>query len=144
MTIPPAPVTAVLHANLAVPLAPCAPVEATLEYRPDDPYAIRIAFRTQASTEAVVWAFARQLLTDGISAPSGAGDVRTWPSQTDGEAVICLSLLSPNGNALFELPIIGLVAFLARTYALVPSGDESCYVDVDRELDHLLRSGPNP
>jgi hypothetical protein len=142
MTARPTPVTAVLQVNLVVPLAPCAPVEATLDYRPEDPYAVRIAFRTQATSTAVEWAFARQLLTDGLTAPSGAGDVRTWPSQVEGEPVVCLSLLSPTGSALFELPAGALLEFLACTYVAVPHDHECDHVDLDRELDDLLRSGP--
>lgn len=141
MTSVPASVSAVLQVSLVVPDAASAPVEATLTYRPDDPYAVRVAFRTRPAAPAVEWTFARQLLTDGVTSPAGAGDVRTWPSRTQDEPVVCLSLTSPSGNALFEIPVAGLVEFLTRSYALVPTGSESHHVDVERELADLLGPG---
>lgn len=141
MSSGPVTVSAVLQVSLVVPDAASAPVEATLSYRVDDPYAVRVAFRTRQAAEAVEWTFARQLLTDGVTAPAGAGDVRTWPSHAHGEPVVCLSLTSPSGTALFELPVTGLVEFLTRTYAQVPTGGESQHVDVDRELADLLGPG---
>lgn len=142
MSTGPVSVSAVLQVSLVVPQAVSAPVEATLAYHAGDPYAVRIAFRTRATADAVEWTFARQLLTDGVTAPAGAGDVRTWPSHGDGEPVVCLSLTSPSGTALFEIPVTGLVEFLTRTYAQVPTGSESDHVDVDRELADLLGPGP--
>jgi hypothetical protein len=144
MTSGPVSVSAVLQVSLVVPDAASAPVEATLSYVIDDPYAVRIAFRTRATVDAVEWTFARQLLTNGVTAPAGDGDVRTWPSHTDGEPVVCLSLCSPSGTALFEIPVTGLVEFLTRTYAQVPTGSESAHVDVDRELADLLGPSPGP
>lgn len=141
MTSGPVLVHAVLQVSLVVPDAASAPVEATLTYRVDDPYAVRIAFRTRPAAEAVEWTFARQLLTDGVTAPAGDGDVRTWPSMAQGEPVVCLSLTSPSGNALFEIPVSGLVEFLTRTYAQVPTGTESHHVDLDRALAELLGPG---
>lgn len=141
MSSDPVTVSAVLQVSLVVPDAASAPVEATLTYRVDDPYAVRVAFRTRPAAEAVEWTFARQLLTDGVTAPAGAGDVRTWPSRAHEEPVVCLSLASPSGTALFEFPVTGLVEFLTRTYAQVPTGSESRHVDVDRELADLLGPG---
>lgn len=137
----PVSVSTVLQVSLVVPDAASAPVEATLTYRPGDPYAVRIAFRTRPGADAVEWTFARQLLTDGVTARSGVGDVRTWPARSCEEQVVCLSLTSPSGTALFEIPVNGLVAFLTRTYAEVPTGGESHHVDVDRELAELLGRG---
>lgn len=141
MAAGPVSVSAVLQVSLVVPEAVSAPVEATLSYRSSDPYAVRIAFRTRPGADAVEWTFARQLLTGGVTAPTGVGDVRTWPARAQEEQVVCLSLSSPSGTALFELPISGLVEFLTRTYAEVPTGGESQHVDVDRELAHLLGGG---
>jgi hypothetical protein len=43
---------------------------------------------------------------------------------------------------LFEIPLSGLVEFLTRTYAAVPTGSESDYVDLDAELALLVWSDP--
>ena len=142
MSAGPATVSAALQVNLVLAHAPCTPVEATFTYDVADPYAVRIAFRTGAGSEAVEWTFARQLLTDGVTCPAGTGDVRTWPSHADGEPIVCLSLSSPAGSALFEVPVVGLVEFLTRSYALVPTGCESAHVDLDRVLAELLHPGP--
>jgi hypothetical protein len=39
---------------------------------------------------------------------------------------------------LFEAPLPRIVAFLTRTYSLVPNGAESSFVDVDTELALIL------
>jgi hypothetical protein len=142
--MPPRPVTvtAELQVSLMVPGATGLPVRAGLGYDAADPYAVRVGFRTAPGGDVVEWTFARQLLTDGVTAPAGEGDVRTWPRSRDGEPVVCLSLTSPSGSALFEIPVPDLVEFLTMTYAAVPTGTESAHVDVEAELEHLLGSTP--
>jgi hypothetical protein len=138
----PVTVTAELMVSLVVPGAAPLPVRATLAYDAADPYAVRVGFRTAQTGDAVEWTFARQLLTDGVTCPTGEGDVRTWPHTRDGEPVVCLSLSSPSGSALFELPVPDLVEFLTMTYAAIPTGTECQHVDVEAELAHLLGTTP--
>jgi hypothetical protein len=114
---------------------------AELSYDHGDPYAIRVAFHT-GGADVVEWTFARALLTDGVTHPVGEGDVQVWPSHSGGRPVVCLSLSSPSGRALFEAPLAELVEFLTKSYAVVPTGSESDYVDVEAELALLLWSGP--
>ena len=45
---------------------------------------------------------------------------------------------SPFGHAQFEASAAAFETFLARTYELVPDGDESEYMDFDAELTELL------
>jgi hypothetical protein len=144
MTTRPTSVSSELHLRLVVPGAASLPVLADLEYDTNDPYAVQVAFHTgsPSSGDVVQWTFARQLLTDGVSAPAGEGDVQVWPSSTGGRSVVCLSLSSPSGRALFEVPLNELAEFLGRTYAAVPTGAESDYVDVDAELALLLWAEP--
>lgn len=119
-------------------------VRAGLLYDPVDPYAVQVAFHTGQGddADAVQWTFARSLLSDGVSAPAGEGDVQVWPSTSAGQAVVCLSLSSPSGQALFEVPLRELVDFLGRTYRAVPAGCESEHVDVEAELAMLLWAEP--
>lgn len=131
-------VTAELGLRLVLPDSPSLPVLATLRYDADDPYAICVTFHTGADGAAVEWSFARQLLTDGASRPVGEGDVRVWPTNRNGRQLISLSLTSPSGSALFETSLADVVEFLTRSYAAVPSGSESEYVDIDAELALLL------
>ena len=129
-----------LQLRLVIPGAASLPVRAGLRYDVADPYAVQVSFHTGSGSEGdiVEWTFARQLLTDGVSAPVGEGDVQVWPSASAGLPVVCLSLSSPSGKALFEVPLPELVDFLGQTYAAVPTGAESAHVDVDAELALLL------
>ena len=145
MTTRPTSVSSELQLRLVVPGAASLPVRADLAYDVADPYAVQVSFHTGSGTGAgdvVQWTFARQLLSDGVSVPAGEGDVQVWPSSAHGAAVVCLSLSSPSGRALFEVPLGDLVEFLGRTYQAVPSGSESEHVDVDAELALLLWAEP--
>lgn len=144
MTTRPTSVSSELHLRLVVPGAAALPVLADLDYDTADPYAVQVSFHTGApsSGEVVQWTFARQLLSDGVARPAGEGDVQVWPSTTAGSSVVCLSLSSPSGRALFEVPLTELAEFLGRTYAAVPTGTESEHVDLDAELALLLWAEP--
>src|SRR4051812_49269043 len=133
-----------LQLRLVVPGAASLPVRAGLRYDMADPSAVQVSFHTGSGAEGdvVEWPFARQLLTDGVSAPVGEGDVQVWPSASSGLPVVCLSLSSPSGKALFEVPLPELVDFLGQTYAAIPTGSESDHVDVDAELALLLWAEP--
>jgi hypothetical protein len=140
----PTSVSTELQLRLVVPGAASLPVRAGLRYDVTDPYAVQVSFHTGSSGEGEIvdWTFARQLLTDGVSAPVGEGDVQVWPSASAGLPVVCLSLSSPSGKALFEVPLPELVDFLGQTYAAVPTGCESEHVDVEAELALLLWAEP--
>jgi len=141
MSTEPLTVTAEFELRLVVPGSPSLPVLADLRYDVADPYAVHVAFHTGAP-EMVEWTFARQLLTDGVTRPVGDGDVQVWPAQSGARACVNLSLSSPSGRALFEVPLTDLVGFLSQSYNAVPTGSESDYVDVDAELALLLWSDP--
>jgi hypothetical protein len=124
--------------RLVVRDGPDRAVHANLTYFPADPYAVRVGFHT-GSAEVVEWTFARSLLSDGVTHPVGDGDVQVWPTEDSEQAGVCLALSSPSGRALFEAPLPRVVQFLSQTYAIVPTGDESDFVDVDTELASLLQ-----
>lgn len=139
MSAQPATVTTELALRLVVPGDASVPVLADVSYDGGDPYAVRVTFHTGAG-ETVEWTFARQLLTDGVTRPVGEGDVRVWPAPSTRPLAVGLSLSSPSGQALFEVPLSELVEFLTRTYAAVPTGCESDFIDLDAELAVLLWS----
>jgi hypothetical protein len=139
MSTRPDSVTAEIELRLIVPGSPSLPVRAEIAYDHGDPYAVRVSFHT-GGTDVVEWTFARALLTDGVTHPVGEGDVQVWPSHSGGRPVVCISLSSPSGRAMFEAPLAALVEFLTKTYAVVPTGSESDYVDVEAELALLLWS----
>ena len=144
MSARPVTVRSEFQLRLVVPGAASLPVRAGLSYDAHDPYAVTVAFHTGSggNGDVVQWTFARQLLTDGVSAPVGHGDVQVWPAAGEGDGIVCLSLSSPSGKALFEIPVSELVEFLTMTYAAVPTGSESEHVDVDGELAVLLGAEP--
>jgi hypothetical protein len=135
-------VSAELGLRLVVPQQTVVPLVASLYYSKEDPYAIRIAFHVGLD-EPVEWIFARELLSKGIQGREGLGDVVVWPSDTsaDGEAgsVLNIELSSPFGQAHFEAPIDEIADFLKRTHDVVPAGDETDFVNVEAELNDLLR-----
>jgi hypothetical protein len=127
---------------LVVPNGASIPLVASLSYSIEDPYAVRCAFHAGLG-KPVEWVFARDLLAVGIRRHEGAGDVRVWPSGADGR-VLCIELSSPLGEALFEAPATDVASFLAVTYRLVPKGQEPGHIDIDAELDSLLRAEGDP
>ena len=141
-------ITAEMPLRLVVPNGPSLPLIADLSYDVADPYAVRIGFRTGSADEpsdADDWTFARQLLSDGIAQAVGDGDVQVWPLSSEHGPLVCLALSSPTGKAVFEMTLAEVVEFLSATYAAVPTGSESDFVDIDAELALLLwadGSGP--
>ena len=117
-------------------------MDAALGYDPGDPYAISITFRTAAGD--VVWTFARELLTRGLTDPSGEGDVHIWPSlDTVGRAIVIIELCSPDGDLVAQARTQDIYRFVSRSLAAVPAGAESDNLDLDQLIDRLLRSGPS-
>jgi Streptomyces sporulation and cell division protein, SsgA len=138
-------VSAELGLRLIVPQQTIVPLVASLYYSGSDPYAVRMAFHV-GTDEPVEWIFARDLLSAGIESRHGEGDVQVWPSEpadsTEGGAdnvVLNIELSSPFGQAHFEAPVEAMAAFLTRTYSIVPAGQESAFVDIESELNDLLR-----
>ena len=130
-------VSAELGLMLVVPQHTTVPLVASLFYSGEDPYAVRMAFHV-GTDEPVEWIFARDLLSAGMTGPSGEGDVKVWPSSGDGEATLNIVLSSPFGQAHFEEPAASMAEFLRRTYEAIPVGREGDFFDIEGELDGLL------
>jgi hypothetical protein len=146
-------VSAELGLRLVVPQQTIVPLVASMYYSGTDPYAVRMAFHV-GTDEPVEWIFARDLLAAGIESRQGEGDVQVWPSPAScadsddsdamghaetGGKVLNIELSSPFGQAHFEAPAQAMSAFLQRTYQIVPAGRESRYIDIEAELNDLLR-----
>src|ERR1044071_3533494 len=112
------------------------PVPARLSYRTDDPYAVHVAFHI-TSEHPVHWTFSRDLLVEGVFRPSGHGDVRVWPTKTEGRSVVLMALSSPDGDALLEGPSAQVSAWLERTLRAVPPGTEGEQLGIDDGLAEL-------
>ena len=150
-------ISAELGLRLIVPQQTIVPLVASMYYSGSDPYAVRMAFHV-GTDEPVEWIFARDLLAAGIESRQGNGDVQVWPSpvsvaetgdldpidaaeltETRGK-VLNIELSSPFGQAHFEAPAEAMSAFLRRTYQIVPAGQESRHIDIETELNELLRN----
>jgi hypothetical protein len=142
-------ISAELGLRLIVPQQTIVPLVASLYYSGSDPYAVRMAFHV-GTDEPVEWIFARDLLASGIRSRQGEGDVKVWPSAKScaepdrpgggpERTVLNIELSSPFGQAHFEAPAQAMAAFLQRTYQIVPAGQESGFVDIETELNDLLR-----
>ena len=86
----------------------------------------------------VEWVVSRELLAAGLHAPAGEGDVGIWPSTNRGAEVVCVSLTSPDGQALLFGRHADVAEFLDRTFAEVPAGTEGDFLDLDALVEHLL------
>jgi hypothetical protein len=147
-------ISAELGLRLVVPQQTIVPLVASMYYSGSDPYAVRMAFHV-GTDEPVEWIFARDLLAAGIESRQGEGDVQVWPSPASyadgddsaamgwpemGGKVLNIELSSPFGQAHFEAPAQAMSAFLQRTYHIVPAGRENRYIDIEAELNDLLRN----
>jgi hypothetical protein len=113
------------------------PVPARLGYLTDDPYAVHVTFHINTG-HPVHWTFARDLLVDGVFRPCGQGDVRVWPTKSEGRSVVLMALSSPDGDALLQAPAAQVSAWLERTLRVVPPGSEDERLGLDDELAQLL------
>ena len=115
------------------------PLRADLHYSGQDPYVVGMSLYTGAD-ERVEWSLGRDLLAAALHRREGIGDVRAWPSaaSASGEKVLTIVLGPPGGCARFEASAAGIEAFLARTFELVPGGQEADCLDLDAELVELL------
>lgn len=136
MSEPLMPVVDEVDLRLVVPGDEGLLLTATLRYDPCDPYAVEATFR--ARDESISWVLGRDLLSEGLLAACGEGDVRVWPTVDERRAVVVLQLSSPDGSALLIADADSLERFLRRTYAAVPLGDEGEHLDVDTALARLL------
>lgn len=113
------------------PSGTTAPVETELIYQADDPFAVTMKFHSGGSV--ATWIMGRDLLSEGMTAKSGAGDVRLSPH---GRALV-LELVSDRHVTVFRLTRSTLRKFLDATYRLVPAGTE--HFDADAFLSTVLR-----
>ncbi|MDT7788319.1 MAG: hypothetical protein QOF58_6738 [Pseudonocardiales bacterium] len=109
-----------------------APVETELLYQSEDPYAVTMRFH--AGGAVATWIMGRDLLIEGMTTPSGLGDVRLRPHAS---RTLVLELISDRHVTVFRLPTGTLRKFLDATYRLVAPGAE--HFDADAFLDTVLR-----
>ncbi|HEX5403098.1 MAG TPA: SsgA family sporulation/cell division regulator [Pseudonocardiaceae bacterium] len=132
--------TTIHHEQVAALLAAAGsdavtPVTTRWTYESTEPYQLTVAFATERG-RWVEWVFARDLLIDGMSEPTGDGDLRVRLDEEDPELLV-LEIYAPSGSAIFSLELDDVEEFLARTLDVVPAGAESTHFDIDRLLAEL-------
>jgi Streptomyces sporulation and cell division protein, SsgA len=146
-------VTAEVSLGLVGPENGIVPLMASLTYSCADPYAVTMAFHV-GTAEPVEWTLARDLLAAALhrregNGREGIGDVQAWPSGESadpaavegacaGQQILNISMTSPFGHARFEARARDIERFLARTFEIVPQGDEPSFMNFDDELTDLL------
>ncbi|WP_424863030.1 SsgA family sporulation/cell division regulator [Streptomyces sp. MMS24-I29] len=98
-------------------------VSAFLHYSPQDPYAVRMTFRSSTGGAPVVWYIGRDLLRDGLAHPTGEGDVQIIPDLE--LAAIVIGLKVDNDSATLTAQRRPVESFLQQTAEAVPYGCES-------------------
>jgi hypothetical protein len=135
----PTAVTAELSLRMVVDTDATIEVPCALEYRAEEPYAVRATFRTGVAD--IEWMFGRDLLLEGLQRPSGEGDVVIWPEHSGEHPLILLALNSPSGQAVLECDRPLVEVFLRRTFEIVPLGAEELTTDVDGWITGILGGG---
>jgi hypothetical protein len=130
-------VTETVDLEFVDPQGDATSIEADLVFDPADPYAVTMVFRT--GVQEVQWTFGRELLVEGRYEPSGDGDVHVWPClSSEGTAVVIIELCSPDGELLVQAASRRVDQFVNAMLRSVPDGQESAFVNFDRELSQLL------
>jgi Streptomyces sporulation and cell division protein, SsgA len=112
-------------------------VSVVLRYDGADPLAMRIVFPPEVSLDdnEVVWTFARELVAAGLREPAGHGDVHVWPC---GRAQTVFEFRAPEGVALVQFDNVALRRFLKSSYSVVPEGEESHNIEVEKHVGSLI------
>jgi hypothetical protein len=132
----PTAVTAELSLRMVVDSDRTVEVPCALEYRAEEPYAVRATFRTGVAD--IEWMFSRELMLEGLQRPSGEGDVVIWPESHGPAPLILLALNSPSGQAVMECDRPHIELFLRRSFDIVAVGEESAAMDIDAWIDAIL------
>ncbi|MEU9217684.1 SsgA family sporulation/cell division regulator [Streptomyces sp. NPDC048376] len=123
---------------VGLPGDPVVPLSAELCYDAADPYAVRLSLGAPEAREPVDWFFSRSLLEEGMRRPTGIGNVLVSPSHRGRDGSVAVVVRSAGVAARIEVPALRTAEFLRRSHALVPTGQESPHVDIDRALAALM------
>ena|SRR5438309_2332202 len=131
-------VTAEPAVNLWLPRFGMTPVKCRLQYHPADPYAVTLSL-DHGDGRTTTWTFARSLLAEGVTDKAGEGDVRLWRVTSSEVPTVAVALRCTDGPVHLYADRAAMVDFVTATYTSVPPGAEQDYVDLDAEIDALLR-----
>ncbi|MGW0515509.1 SsgA family sporulation/cell division regulator [Streptomyces olivaceoviridis] len=116
------------------------PLQAEFSFDPEMPALITVEFLAERGP-GLVWRIGRELLHQGLTAMSGSGDVRMWPTLPGDQPSSWLLLESQEVEALFEVPTSALAEWLEATYRVASAEAELAGLNWDGFLRELL-DGP--
>src|ERR1700754_3829909 len=87
-------------------------------YRADDPFAVMMSI-SRPSGRWIDWLMSRDLLSEGLSAPAGIGDVRLTPFCDEEFDVLEIRIGDDEGSAALEFDRSLVERFLEATYDIV-------------------------
>ncbi|MER8184669.1 SsgA family sporulation/cell division regulator [Kitasatospora sp. NPDC094015] len=132
-------VTAAVPAELLLADDVRLPIRSLWRYDAGDPFAVHVDFDVPPDAPEH-WAFARDLLAEGLDVPAGHGDVLIRPEA--GHRHVTLELCGVDGStAVLRAQSAGLVDFLRRSFAEVPAGCEQYLTDLDGWIRRTLDAG---
>ena len=116
------------------------PVWADWRYTTDHPWSVFVCFRDREDDHDTYspWEFGRDLLYQGLTVPTGLGDVQVWPER----GRIAVRLRNGFHETVLHFRHIDLRDFIAETFQLVPPGEECLPEEaVDEAVVRLLATG---
>ncbi|GGZ28120.1 hypothetical protein GCM10010300_84030 [Streptomyces olivaceoviridis] len=116
------------------------PMQAEFSFDPEMPAVITVEFLAERGP-GLIWRIGRELLHHGLTAMSGSGDVRMWPTLPGEQPSSWLLLESQEVEALFEVPTSALAEWLEATYRVASAELELAGLNWDGFLRELL-DGP--
>lgn len=110
-----------------------------LVWDPGEPYEVRLAEFGPYAKEV---SFARELLASALAGhPAGKGDVHARVGYLPGvrDSLLLLSITRQDGLQQLALTGAKVARFVRDTIDLIPQGEEWRYLNLDEEIDDLLR-----
>ncbi|MEK6441214.1 MULTISPECIES: SsgA family sporulation/cell division regulator [unclassified Pseudonocardia] len=116
-----------------------APVVTRWTYTATDPFAVTLAVRTRHD-RWVEWLVGRDLVLEGLSRPTGDGDIRMSPQLVQGYDIVEIEIRSTDGRAVLEVDRDLLRHFVDSTAEMIAFGEESDRMDLDGMIERISQS----
>ena len=79
-------------------------------------------------------------MIEGLTTPTGIGDIRMAPRRVDGYDVVEIEIRSDGGSAVLEVDRDLLAQFVDATLEIVDLGEENDHLDLDTAIARLTGS----
>ena len=122
-----------------------AQIQVQLGWRASDPYAVEMLFLVPSDDlDDVTWVVDRDLLAEGLHTPAGIGDIHIRPGagvypDCPVELTVVRLADASGWTSEIEFSTEDLSGFLEATYDQIPAGAEHYALDLDTEIEQLLR-----